>query len=81
MISINEVRKIVPDPKAGVDETVIAQLMDEIDAKIEAEAHKGNTRACSRQVKQAVGEILVERYAAGGYNARILGNHTVEISW
>jgi hypothetical protein len=55
--------------------------MDEIDEKIKIEAHKGNTRACSRQVKQAVGEVLVERYAAGGYNAKILGNHTVEISW
>jgi len=81
MISIDEVRNITPDPKALISEELINELIDEIDEKIKAEAYKGNTRACSRQVKQAVGEVLVERYTAGGYNAKILGNHTVEISW
>lgn len=81
MISVDEVRKIAPDPKALVNEELINSLVAELDNKIISEARKGSHRACSKQVKQPVGEILVEKYIAHGYSAKILGNHTVEISW
>ncbi len=81
MISIDEIRSITPDPKALISEDTINELIAEIDEKMRTEAFNGKRRVCSRQVKQAVGEILVDRYKANGYTAKILGNHTVEISW